>query len=202
MSSVATGERDSSDMTSVTKEKNSSEEIAIEPREFRNALGRFATGICIVTTRDSNDEPLGITINSFSSVSLDPPLILFSLARTCFGLEGWLAAKHYSVNVLTADQKSLSDRFARPRTDKWAGVELEEGIAGIPLLPDSLARFQCRSEHHYDGGDHVILVGRVLAFDAPSAGVEPLTYFAGHYHRLAGETAGTMTPEDLWPHGW
>ena len=175
---------------------------AFDARALRNALGRFATGVCIVTTRAASGEPVGMTVNSFSSVSLDPPLVLFSIARTCYSHAEWLAAEHYAVNVLTVDQMELSTRFARPLVDKWAGLAVERGTADLPLLPGALARFQCRAEHRYEGGDHVILVGRVLAFDAPRPGSAPLLFYEGRYREL-GEPHGGASPHDpLWLLGW
>ena len=172
-----------------------------DTRALRRALGCFATGICIVTTRNAAAEPIGMTVNSFASVSLEPPLILFSVARTCYSNADWLSAEHYAVNVLSAGQHAISTRFARPLSEKWAGVSPERGLADLPLLPGALARFQCRSEHRYDGGDHVILVGRVLAFDTPRKG-EPLVFFEGRYRELA-DTRGVPSAHDpLWLLGW
>jgi flavin reductase (DIM6/NTAB) family NADH-FMN oxidoreductase RutF len=172
----------------------------IDPREFRDALGQFATGVCIVTARDDEDNFVGMTVNSFNSVSLDPPLVLFSLARSSLGLESWLTAPHFAVNVLQSDQHGLADRFARASGDKWDDIEVEFGHTGLPLIPGALARFECATEHQYDGGDHVILVGRVIAFDRPARAAQPLTYFRGRYCRLTADSPSSLTMDDLWPH--
>jgi flavin reductase (DIM6/NTAB) family NADH-FMN oxidoreductase RutF len=172
-----------------------------DSRALRSALGRFATGVCIVTTRNAANEPIGMTVNSFASVSLEPPLILFGVARTCYSNADWLAAEHYAVNVLSASQRPLSTRFAKELSEKWAGLSPERGLADLPLLPNALARFQCRSEHRYKGGDHVILVGRVLAFDTPRGG-EPLVFFEGRYRELADARGVGSAHDPLWLLGW
>lgn len=159
-----------------------------EARDFRNALGTFATGVTIITTRGLvPGEYVGITANSFSSVSLDPPLILFSLGKQTYSLGAFQANKHFAVNVLSRHQIELSHRFARSSTNKWQGMEFELWDFDCPIFPGCVASFECWIHHTYDGGDHVIFVGRVehMAID-PAA--EPLLFLKGRYgHFQAGE---------------
>lgn len=148
-------------------------------REFREALGAFATGVTIVTTRDAGGEPVGVTASSFNSVSLDPPLVLWSLARSARSSEAFGRSGHFAIHVLAAGQQALSDRFARSGEDKFAGLDWREGALGSPLLEDCAARFECRTLHQYEGGDHVIMVGEVEAFQREEA--EPLLFHSGRY---------------------
>lgn len=175
---------------------------AMDPRLFRQALGRFATGVCVVTAGTGDGERLGMTVNSFSSVSLDPPLVLFSIASAAKGIEGWRSARHYAVNVLAGNQQDISNRFARALTDKWEGLEVETGSTGSPLIPNALAHFECQAEHQYEGGDHVILVGRVVAFATPRPDAEPLVFHGGRYRELSREHDITVPADALWLHGW
>ncbi len=151
-----------------------------EQSGLRRALGRFATGVAVVTCRDGGGEPRGVTINSFSSVSLEPPLVLFSLARESRSLADVLAAGRFAVNVLAADQQELSRRFAGA-DDPWRDLACGGG-GEVPLLAGALAHFECRHEASHEGGDHVIIVGRVEAL-AQQPG-EPLVFWAGDYHQL------------------
>jgi 3-hydroxy-9,10-secoandrosta-1,3,5(10)-triene-9,17-dione monooxygenase reductase component len=134
-------------------------------RRFRNALGAFATGVTIVTTRDARGQDTGLTANSFNSVSLDPPMVLFSLAKSSRSLAAFLEATHFAVHVLAAEQEELSLRFATRGADKFQGLTLERGPAQVPLLTGCAARFLCRNAYRYEGGDHVIFVGEVETFE-------------------------------------
>src|SRR5882672_787909 len=122
--------------------------------EFRRALGSFATGVTIITTRAQDGTPLGLTVNSFNSVSLNPPLVLWSLANNSMSLDAFRAAPNWAVHVLAADQEELSGRFAKRGIDKFAGLELDTGAGNIPLLRGCSARFQCRTAFQQEGGDH------------------------------------------------
>lgn len=135
-------------------------------RRLRDCFGRFATGVAVVTTRDKDGSPLGLTVNSFSSVSLDPPLVLWSLNKTSLNVESYRSASHFAVNVLAADQIDLSNRFAASMIDKFDTVSFSEGLAGIPLLEGCVARIECRNMAVHDGGDHLIFLGEVERFDA------------------------------------
>jgi flavin reductase (DIM6/NTAB) family NADH-FMN oxidoreductase RutF len=154
-----------------------------EEREFRHALGRFATGIAVVTLKTPEGR-IGLTVNSFNSVSLNPALVVWSLAKTSPSLPAFEASEYYAINILAADQEDLSNRFASKQVDRFAGLTVEEGLGGAPLLPGASARFQVRNVTRHDGGDHVVFIAEVEEFDyAPER--EPLLYFAGRYRRLA-----------------
>lgn len=153
-----------------------------DSRAFRDALGLFATGITIVTTRARNGEPVGLTVNSFNSVSLEPPLVLWSLMLGSPSEEAFRAASHYVVHVLGDHQQALSNRFAGSREQRFTGLEMHDGLGGAPLIEGCLARFECRNDIQYAGGDHLIFVGRVERFER-SAG-NPLIYFGGGYRRI------------------
>ena len=131
------------------------------PDTVRAALGRFATGVTIVTTRSSTGQPLGLTVNSFNSVSLQPPLVLWSLGLRSGALPVFMQAQHYAIHVLSAQQRDLALRFAAQGVDRWQGVEFAEGLGGVPLLPGVVASFECRSRSRYEEADHVIFVGEV-----------------------------------------
>ena len=150
-----------------------------DSRQLRNALGRFPTGVTVITARGPDGKREGLTANSFSALSLDPPLVLWSIVRKSASLPGFLAAGHFAVNVLKSDQSPLSHRFATPSDDKFAGIELQEGFGGSPLLPGALASFECRTEQTIDGGDHLLFVGRVHRIRYCNG--EPLIFNAGKY---------------------
>ncbi|WP_371189343.1 flavin reductase family protein [Thalassotalea maritima] len=159
----------------------------IDATLFRNALGTFPTGVTIMTTA-LGDEKIGMTISSFNSVSLTPPLILWSIDKRAHSLPAFIEAKHFAVHVLADDQQQLSNLFARQGADKFAQTTTEMSAYGVPLLTHYYARFQCELEHQYQGGDHLIMVGRVLAFDVKS-NKEPLVFYAGRYAQLTKELA-------------
>lgn len=155
---------------------------AIDPRALRDAAGRFATGVTIVTTRDESGTPVGLTANSFSSVSLDPPLVLWSLGRHSSSLAVFESCSHYAINVLAADQVGFSQRFAQSGRDELSDIELSIGAGGAPILPGCCAWFECRNEIRYPGGDHLILVGLVEAFHRQEK--LPLVFHRGRYREL------------------
>ncbi|MDB5985847.1 MAG: flavin reductase [Nevskia sp.] len=160
--------------------------------DFRRALGSFATGVTIITTRSADGTPFGLTVNSFNSVSLNPPLVLWSLATSSLSLPAFQSAPHWAVHVLAADQDGLSGRFAKRGEDKFAGLDIETGVEGVPLLRGCMARFQCRTAFQYEGGDHVIFIGEVLSFDRNDA--PPLVFHGGKYAH-----ATLRDPPDLQP---
>ena len=170
----------------------STNEAGFDATEFRKALGSFATGVTIITTRSEDGMPLGMTVNSFNSVSLNPPLVLWSLANTSMSLAAFRAAPHWAVHVLATDQEELSGRFARRGVDKFAGLTVDEGVGRIPLLRGCNARFQCRSAFQYEGGDHVIFVGEVLAFDRADSA--PLVFHGGRYAHATRRDAPDVKP--------
>ncbi len=148
-------------------------------REFRRALSCFATGVAVATTLDANGESVGMTISSFSSVSLTPPLVLWSIAHNAHGYDAFMNAEYFAVNVLAKHQEQLSDLFATRGVDKFEGLDCREGLHGSPILPDYAACFECRTEYRYEGGDHKIIVGRVLRFDERDS--EPLIRYRSGY---------------------
>ncbi|MCY1216205.1 p-hydroxyphenylacetate 3-hydroxylase, reductase component [compost metagenome] len=172
----------------------SSQETLFDSRAFRRALGNFATGVTIATATAPDGSRAGVTANSFNSVSLEPPLILWSIDKRSSSLAVFQQASHFAVNILAADQIDLSNQFARPRDDKFEGVSYEPGIGGAPLFPDCAARFQCEMHQQVDGGDHVILIGKVLAFD--DLGRSPLLYHQGVYSMVLPHTRMTRKAED------
>lgn len=151
----------------------------IGTRSLREALGSFATGVTIVTTVDQAGQDIGLTANSFNSVSLEPPMVLWSLAKTSLSLAAFKQAEHFAVHVLSADQEPLSTLFATRGADKFAGINIERGHGGTPLLPGCAVRFQCRTAFAYEGGDHEIFVGEVLDFDDFKRA--PLVFQGGKY---------------------
>ena len=149
---------------------------------FRDALGTFVTGVTIVTARDEQGQPFGLTANSFNSVSLDPPMVLWSLSLQSRTLPVFRDAENWAVHVLAADQQDMSDRFAQPGEDKFAGLTATDGPEGAPLIEGCAARFGCRARFEYEGGDHAIFLGEVIDFDRREA--EPLIYHGGRYGRV------------------
>ncbi|MEG0052998.1 MAG: flavin reductase [Comamonas sp.] len=150
-----------------------------DPKDFRRALGMFGTGVTIVTTRAENGEPVGITANSFNSVSLEPPMVLWSLAKNARSLPVFQSAQTWNVHILSNEQEALSNRFARAGEDKFSGLPLDSKQEHAPLLQDCSARFQCKTAFQYDGGDHIIFVGEVTNYDANPT--PPLLYVTGGY---------------------
>ena len=148
-------------------------------RDFRRALGQFATGVTVVTARAADGRKIGVTVNSFSSVSLNPPLILWSLSRQTPSFADFSSCTHFAVNVLEAKQHHLSRQFSTPLPDKFAGVDFAEGRAGVPILSGAIAQFVCRKVKQYDGGDHVILLGEVEEYKYNDG--EPLVFHSGRY---------------------
>lgn len=149
---------------------------------MRLALGRFTTGVTIITCRDARGGPVGLTANSFSGVSLDPPLVLWSLRRASPKLPLFEAATHFSVNVLTESQVDLSRRFASAQADKFAEGAWADGRHGAPVLAGCAATFECETWSRQDAGDHRLIIGRVL--HASESALPPLVFQAGHYHML------------------
>ena len=150
--------------------------------ELRNALGSFATGVTIVTALGREGQKVGMTANSFNSVSLEPALVLWSIGRTTNCFDDFIAAQSFAIHVLAEDQQSLSNLFAMTGSDRFAELDCTEGLAGVPILPHYSSCFQCTIEHQYDGGDHVIMVGRVI--DLKDSGHKPLLFHRGDYANL------------------
>jgi flavin reductase (DIM6/NTAB) family NADH-FMN oxidoreductase RutF len=149
--------------------------------EFRNALGMFATGVTIVTARSAEGVLVGLTANSFNSVSLEPPLVLWSLARAAASMAALSTGSHYAINILAANQKQLAERFATKNIDRWADVAFTEGLGGAPVLAGAAASFECFNRSRYDEGDHVIFVGEVERC-THNAGASPLLFHGGRFY--------------------
>lgn len=150
-----------------------------DPSGFRQALGSFATGVTVITSIDENGEPVGVTVSSFNSVSLDPPLVLWSLAKDALSLPVFKRSDYFCVHVLAASQQAISCRFASKGLDKFDGIEWTKGHANTPLLSKYAARFQCKTTHQYEGGDHIIFVGEVFEYDQDDTA--PLVFHGGKY---------------------
>jgi len=148
--------------------------------EFRAALGMFATGVTIVTARDPQGRRIGLTANSFNSVSLSPPLVLWSLSRSAGSLSAFAEGSHYAINILAADQHDLAERFSSKVVDRFAGLAFHEGSGGAPVLAGAAAVFECFNRSRYEEGDHVIFVGEVERC-THRPGAQPLIFHGGRY---------------------
>ena len=158
------------------------------PDDFRRTLGNFATGVCVVTATDRESGPVGITVNSFTSLSLNPPLVLFCLDESSTRYDAFARAHHFTINVLREDQAGLSMAFASKTHPDWDGIGHQiSKVSGCPVLDGTLAAIQCRRHAMHVEGDHCILIGEAIRLDAGTGGY-PLLYFDGTYHRI--ETHG------------
>lgn len=156
--------------------------MTIDPQQLRAVMGHFATGVTIITTKDKNGKPYGLTANAFTSVSLQPPLALVCIDKNvqcyfCFG-----ESKVFSVNVLGEGQEEISRRFATKGVEKFDGVRSRLGQNGVVLLEDAIAHLECKIVNSFDGGDHTVYIGEII--DADSSGDRPLLFFKGKYCRL------------------
>ncbi|HEX4511686.1 MAG TPA: flavin reductase family protein [Burkholderiaceae bacterium] len=154
----------------------------LAPDELRRALGRFVTGVTIVTCRDATGEPVGLTANSFNALSLDPPLVLWALRRLSSSIESFTSATHFTINVLAEGQIELSRHFARPSQAKFEAGRWRDGQGGAPMLEGCVATFECRRRSHHEAGDHVLFIGEVERIGGSAAA--PLVYHGGHYRAL------------------
>ena len=154
---------------------------SFSPDEFRQALGMFATGVTSVTARAADGTFVGLTANSFNSVSLSPPLVLWSLARSAGSMAAFSAGSHYAINILSADQQDLARQFAARSGDKFSGVDFALGACGAPLLQGAAASFECFNRSRYEEGDHVIFVGEVESC-THRTGASPLLFHGGKFY--------------------
>jgi len=168
-------------------------EAAFDPRAFRQALGQFPTGVCVVTCTVGG-ERLGMTMSSFNSLSLDPPLVLFSIDRRAASLPMWEKAEEYAVNVLSENQQDISNRFARPLANKWEGARFERGRLDAPVLHGIAAVFECVRWAKHEGGDHTLFIAEVKCFRS-SVDRKPLVFSKGRYAAL--QSTEFVAP--LWP---
>jgi flavin reductase (DIM6/NTAB) family NADH-FMN oxidoreductase RutF len=160
----------------------SSDRRTVTADEFRRACGRFATGVAVATVLDGQLAPHGLTVSSFTSVSLEPPLILICLGHEVTCIDLFRAATHFGINVLSADQRELSERFARKGADRFNGVAWERGETGAPLIPGALARMELAVHERIASGDHDIFIGRMVR--AQVADGDPLLYYASRYREI------------------
>lgn len=165
---------------------HSTPQAEVDSRALRDALGRFATGVAVVTAIDPDGRPIGLTVNSFAAVSLAPPLVLWSLANGSHSFEAYRAASHHCINVLSADQVDLSNRFATWPTDRFAGLHWRPGSGGAPVIAGCIARFEVRNEIQHQAGDHLVFIGQVVSF-AQNGELAPLLFQGGRYRFLARE---------------
>ncbi len=165
--------------------------MSFDQRTFRDTLGLFVTGVTVITTRDALGNPVGITANSFNSVSLDPPLILWSVGLNALSLEAFSNATAFAVHILRDDQAELSKRFARSGQNKFAGLPIESGLNDAPLLPDCAARLECLPYAQHPAGDHILFIAQVHRLTSdPSA--MPLVYHGGRYAELADKPLNSV----------
>ena len=178
--------------------------MGFDERTFRDALSVFPTGVAVVTAVSQTGERLGLTVSSFNSVSLSPPLVLFSVSRAAYSFSAWQRVERYAVNILNEDQEIVSNRFARAMGDKWDGVTVLVGATGVPILPNVLVGFECVAHARHDGGDHEIFVGRVVAISPlHAASPRPLVFFRGRYGKLSTEVTGPAPPPNaVFLQGW
>jgi flavin reductase (DIM6/NTAB) family NADH-FMN oxidoreductase RutF len=162
----------------------SSEVREVTAEEFRRACGRFATGVAVATVLDAAGVPHGLTVSSFTSVSLDPPLVLICLGHEVTVIGAFREAKYFGINVLREEQRHLSDRFARKGFDRFDGLPWEQGETGVPLLPGALAAMECALEQRIRSGDHDIFVGRMVRAAVHDG--KPLIHYASRYRELGG----------------
>ena len=176
--------------------------MPFDERQFRDALGQFPTGVAVVTSLVDGAR-IAMTVSSFNTVSLRPPLVLFSIARNAQSFDLWQRAETFAVMVLQEGQSALSNRFAKPGTNKWGGIDVVSGATGAPLLPTWLACFECTVYARYAGGDHEIVVGEVVDLKNGSRQAPgPLVFYGGRYRALDVEAGAGIAPCDLWLHGW
>ena len=160
--------------------------MTIDSDDFRRTLGCFATGITVITTVDEDGAPVGLTANSFTSLSLDPPMVLFCLDRNVQSFEAFHHNRHFAVNILCEDQREVSTRFARSGIEKWSGMEFDTWETGCPILRGCLANLECDIDTIHEGGDHVIITGEVRRVERDGDSDRPLLYFRGGYAALNG----------------
>jgi len=169
-----------------------SDNSLIDPRDFRNALGTYGTGVTIITATAADGRPYGITCNSFASVSLNPPLVLWSLGVYSSSLTVFQSASHFAVHVLDTSQQALANKFAKSSEDKFLDIDWTPGLGNVPVLAESVASFQCRSVNRYYGGDHVIFLGAVEAYAYNTR--EPLLFARGTYGRFLADDVRKKSP--------
>jgi flavin reductase (DIM6/NTAB) family NADH-FMN oxidoreductase RutF len=172
-------------------------QLSFNSQRFRRTLSKFVTGVVIATTCESDGKRVGLTVNSFTSLSLDPPLILFNVGKNASSIAAWRKAEYFAVNILNESQETISNRFARSNVDKWESVTSSTGQIGVPTITNALAVLECKAYARYSGGDHEIIVGHVVALrEHPTKSKGPLVFFDGGYRRLAMATTEHKPSEE------
>jgi flavin reductase (DIM6/NTAB) family NADH-FMN oxidoreductase RutF len=166
----------------MSSERYADQHAPVTGEEFRRACGRFATGVTIASVLDAKGIPHGLTVSSFTSVSLDPPLILICLGHAISAIHHFRAATHFGINILAEDQRALSERFARKGHDRFDGLDWQAGVTGVPLLPCVLAAIECAVHRVVPMGDHDILVGEMVHAQVRDGA--PLLHYSGVYRKL------------------
>ena len=159
--------------------------ISVEPQSLKLALAQFATGVAIVTTCDAQGHDIGLTVNSFNAVSLTPPLVLWSVDKHSRTLQAFEHASHFAVHILANDQQDLAMRFASRTEDRFAGLHIERGLGGVPLIDGSLTTLQCRTHQRVAAGDHIIMIGWVEALSKPTTLQPALAYHRSKFVALS-----------------
>lgn len=166
-------------------------DAGFDAQRYRRALGAFATGVTVLTTRAADGARVGVTCNSFNTLSLSPPLVLWSLRRDSASLAAFIESGHFAVNILAHDQEALSRNFASRKTDRFEGIASHDGMAGVPLIDGAITRLECRLTQHLEGGDHILFIGEVLRYtheDRPA-----LVFHNGGYATTQAATAVAAT---------
>ena len=164
--------------------------MSFDIRTFRDTLGLFVTGLTVITTRDADGSAVGITANSFNSVSLDPPLVLWSVGLNALSLQAFSDASAFAVHILREDQAELSQRFAKSGTNKFQGLAIDLGLNDLPLLPDCAARLECVPYAKHKAGDHILFIAEVQRLESDPEAM-PLVYHGGRYAELADKPVST-----------
>jgi flavin reductase (DIM6/NTAB) family NADH-FMN oxidoreductase RutF len=157
--------------------------MSLDGRELRDALGRFATGVCLITAVSDNQQAMGMTANSFSSVSLEPPLVLWALQNNSDVYDVFANPRHFAINILSSEQQAHSNQYAKKGQHDLDPAHFREGKYGAPVIRHALVSFECELYATHEGGDHLIIVGRVKALHQRPTG-EPLLFYSGGYHEL------------------
>jgi flavin reductase (DIM6/NTAB) family NADH-FMN oxidoreductase RutF len=177
--------------------------MPLDNTTLRNIFGHFATGVIVVTAETASGERLGMTMSSFNTVSLDPPLILFSIHRNARSFPAWQSVDRYAVNILGSNQEDVANRFARAKDDKWEGVRSSVASGEAPILSGCPLSIQCEAQARFDGGDHEIFLGKVVSFQkSETASTYPLVFYGGRFRALAPERAHTPADDAVYLHGW
>jgi flavin reductase (DIM6/NTAB) family NADH-FMN oxidoreductase RutF len=177
--------------------------MTFDARSLRNVFGLFATGVIVVTAETGDGLRLGMTMSSFNTVSLDPPLILFSIHRNALSFAAWQTVDRYAVNILGANQEDIANRFAKSKGDKWEGVRTSMNAGEAPTLHGCPLSIQCEAHDRFDGGDHEIFLGRVVSVaKSETASAAPLLFHGGRFRFLAPEIVHLPADDAVYLHGW